>query len=132
MNPLMRLLPRKIDHLTRYFTALGILVFWGYLQRWNDKISLIFIGPPLYLAQGLKKILTSSFEQIPPSASLNHFGFLMPVTLFYFGLMGFLLKQLWNERGGIRNISITAFAAFLIYIHYTAWVNLFAYLQAPE
>lgn len=118
---------KKIHHLIRYFLLLGAGVFVGYLQRWNEDLTLLFIGPPLYLAYSLKKIIASYAGPLPPSQAVNHYAFLLPITLVYFGLIGFQLKQLYNERGFIRTLSLFALAGFLIYIHYMTWEYLLGF-----
>jgi hypothetical protein len=42
-------------------------------------------------------------------------------------VIGFQLKQLWNERGSIRFVSLGALILFLLYMHYIAWKNLSLY-----
>lgn len=118
---------QKIHHLIRYFILLGIVVFVGYLKELNDRVFLIFITPPIYLAHGLKKILSNTFS-IPSSENVIMYCFLLPVTLLYFGLLGFQLKQLWNERGTVKIAILFLFVGFFIYIHYAAWKNVMGYL----
>ena len=122
---------KKIHHLIRYFVIIGIAVFVGYLKRWQDEVFLILIGPALYLAYTLKALI-ASLVALPESEGLNYFGFLMPFCVFYFGLLAFFLKQLWNERGKIRFISLFALIAFVLYMHYAAWGSLSAYFLPPE
>ena len=121
----------KIHHLIRYFVVLGILIFFGYLKHWQDTVFLILIGPSLYLTSTLHQTITS-FISIPSSDVVIYFGFLMPICVLYFGLFGFQLKQLWNERGKVRFLSLFALIVFVFYIHYTSWKNLSAYFIAPS
>ena len=118
----------KIHHLIRYFVLLGIVVFVGYIKQLNDRIFLIFISPPIHLAHALKKFLTEYVPHIPSSPAVNTYFFLMPVTLLYFGLVGFQLKQLWNERGSVKIAILFLFVGFLIYVHYASWKNVMGYL----
>ena len=120
----------KIHHLIRYFLVLSILAFVGYLKHWNDTICLLLVGPCLYLASGLKKIIVSYVWSVPSSLNVNLYGFLLPLTVLYFGLIGFQLKQLWNERGKIRIISLVFFIGFLLYIHYKSSQYLAGYFEA--
>lgn len=121
---------KKIHHLIRYFIILGIVVFVGYIKHWQDEVFLVLIGPVIYLAYNLKEAVDSLIS-LPSSEAINHFGFLMPLCVLYFGLLGFQLKQLWNERGKVKFLSIFALISFVIYIHYAAWGNLSIYLTAP-
>ena len=124
-------LPR-IHHLIRYFVLVSILIFVGYLKQWSDNIFLLFIGPPMYLAYGLKRMIAVYLWALPVGIRLNQYLFVMPLTVLYFGFVGFQLKQLWNERGFIRTLSLFFFLAFLIYIHHLTWKNLLGYFTIPE
>lgn len=119
---------KKIHHLIRYFVFLAIGTFVGYVREINNDIFLIFVGPCVYLAQKVKGVLSSLIGAVHLSHSMSLYVFLLPVMLVYYALIGFMLKQLWNERGKIRYISVTVLSGFLIYIHYLSWKNLMAYL----
>src|SRR5205823_3724054 len=73
-----------------------------------------------------------SILPLPDSENLNYYGFLMPFCILYFGLLGFQLKQLWNERGKVRFLSLFALIAFVSYIHYISWKNLSNYFRVPD
>lgn len=118
----------QIHHLIRYFFLLGVLSFVAYIKRWSDDASLIIMGPPLYLTYGIKKLLSGI---LPSSQNIVYYAVLMPVTIFYFSAIGFMIKQLWNEKGPIRFISLFAMIGFLLYIHHTTWKNLSAYFGIP-
>ena len=120
----------QIHHLIRYFFLLGVLFFVAYVKRWSDDLSLILMGPPLYLTQALKTFV-SSFVGFPSSQTFIYYVFLLPVTMMYFGFIGFQIKQLWNEKGPIRFISLFALVGFLIYVHYLTWTNLSHYFALP-
>lgn len=109
---------KKIHHLIRYFLLLGIASFVAYLKAWNDEITFYLIGPPVYLGYFLKSGLTRLIPAIPADASFNHYAVLLPLILFYFGMVGTLLKILWNETGNMRLPTFFAFCGFLIFIHY--------------
>lgn len=123
----MTILFRKIHHLIRYFIILGILSFAGYAMQWQDNIFLLLNGPAIYIAQAIKNIVFSYLSNVPRSDTAELYIFLMPATIIYFGLTGFLLKQLWNERGFVRNFSIFMFVVFLGFIHWKTWHDLSAY-----
>ncbi len=118
---------QKVHHLIRYFVLVGIVVFVGYVKQLNDKIFLLFMAPPIYLAHGLKKIISGTIA-LPSSQTVNIYFFLMPVTILYFGLIGFQLKQLWNERGTVKIGILILFVGFLGYIHYASWKNVLSYI----
>lgn len=108
----------KVHHLIRYFLILGILTFVGYVKQWMPQIFVIFVGPAIYLAYGLKKVVVQYVWSIPSSPNVQFYGLLLPMTLLYYGLVGFQLKQLWNERGKIRLLSLAVFIGFIVFIHY--------------
>ncbi len=122
-----RLFPKKIHHLIRYFVMAGLAAFVLYWIFSGISFSLLFIGPAIYLAYWLKQLVASVFGGLPSSNFLNDFVFLLPVTIVYFGFIGFQLKQLWNERGMVRTVSLVALIVFLLYIHYRAFDNLLGY-----
>ncbi len=118
---------KKIHHLIRYFLFFGIIAFIGYIQKWANGVFLPLLGPPLYMASGLKKLFVSYIWPLSSSKQINEYGFLLPMTLFYFGFLGFQLKQLWNERGKVRFLSIFIFILFLVYVHFSAWKYIAGY-----
>ena len=124
----MSILLRHIRHLARYFALLGAAVFALHWFGIAEKIVLIFIGPPIYLAYLLKSG-AESYIEIQNTPANNHFFFLLPVTVVYYTLIGFLVKQIWNERGWIQRITFMALFTFLVFIHYGAWEWLSGYFQ---
>lgn len=128
----MKLELKKIHHLIRYFIVLAAITFVGYIKQLNDNIFLFLMGPILYLAHALKSFISSNITSLPSTDLVNDYFFILPICLIYFGLIGFQLKQLWNERGKIRFVILVVFAAFIIYIHLNASKALAVYLtQGP-
>ena len=119
----------KIHHLIRYFFILGVLTFVGYAKSWYDDAFLALIGPSLYLAYGFKNFL-SGYLPLPSSYALNYYVFLLPLTLIYFSFLGFQLKQLWNERGKIKFVSLFALIVFVVYVHFAAWKYMNSFLAS--
>ncbi len=124
----MNILFKKIHHLIRYFVILGVVSFAGYVMRWQDQAFLALCGPPIYLSYELKSLITPILPPLPASQTFILYGILLPVTIFYYGLCGFLTKQLWNERGFVRTASLLTFLAFLVFVHWKSWLNLSSYL----
>jgi len=118
---------KKIHHLIRYFVMLGVAVFTAYMKHWNDEIIMFLLGPPLYLAYFLREQVATLITLPTGQVKINHFGFLLPVTVVYYGLVGSLLKALWNEIGPMRFPSFYAFLFFIFYVHYLAGKNLLGY-----
>ncbi len=125
----MKIFPKRFGHLVRYFIFLGFLVFLSYLMRWEEILTLVMIGPVLFLAH-LLKTAASGFVPLPSSPALNDFLFVFPLTMGYFILLGFQLKSLYNERGVVRIVMVLTLSAFVIFIHFLAWKNLSDYLSA--
>lgn len=123
----MFFLLRQIRHLTRYFFILGGLAFYLHYRNSAPDFSLILMGPSIYLAYFLKLYAGTFFKNLPSTPEMNDFGYLLPVTLFYFTLLGFLFKQLWNERGFIRTLTLIALTGFLGFIHFLSWQMLSGY-----
>lgn len=123
----MFFLLRQIQHLTRYFFLLGALAFFLFYRNTVPEVSTILMGPSVYLASFVKLYAGAFFKDLPSSQKMNDFGYLLPVTMIYFTLIGFLFKQLWNERGPIRTMTIFALIGFLGFIHYLAWQFLSGY-----
>ncbi len=118
----------KIHHLIRYFLVLGIIGFIGYIRQIRDDVFFLIVGPPLYIAYSLKSFLQKNVYSIPNTEALNTYAFLLPICLFYFGFVGFQMKQLWNERGKVRLLIMAAFIGFLVYIHHLSAQSLGVYL----
>ncbi len=123
----MRLLPKKIHHLIRYFLIGGIIAFVLYWITGGARFTLLFMGPPIYLVFWMKHTLSGLTGPLPSGHFINDFIFLLPTTLIYFGAFGFQIKQLWNERGVIRTISLVALIGFLLYVHFKSLSTLSAY-----
>ena len=118
---------RKIDHLIRYFVGLGFLAAFGYIYHCQEPVFLFLVGPLIYISSPLQNSIESVIGPMNHSISTNLYGFLLPVCVVYFGVLGFQLKQLWNEQGFVRLLSMFALIAFIVFIHYTAWQNLTGY-----
>ena len=118
---------KKIGHLTRYFVLIGIIAFLLFRIGIISRIALIVIGPVIYLAYWIKNSISSLIFEIPASEAINDFVFILPMIIVYFAFVGFQLKQLWNERGLIRFLSLIALSGFLLFIHFISWKNLTAF-----
>jgi len=123
----MSFLFRHVQHLTRYFALLGLAVFALYYTGIAPKIILPLIGPVLYLAHTIKSAISSNIAALPDNEKVKMFGFLLPVTFVYYTLVGFQIKQLWNESGIARTLTLLTLLGFLVFIHFFAWHNLAAY-----
>ena len=122
----MLFLLRHVRHLTRYFFVLGGLAFYLHYQGSVPEVSLVLMGPAIFLAHFLHTNL-SVYIPVEETRQILDFGYLLPVTLFYFTLTGYLFKQLWNERGFMRTLTMVALFVFMAAIHYMSWKALAGY-----
>jgi len=127
----MKLSVGRFHHLVRYFVVFGIISFTGYVMEWVEKLFLLLCGPSLFVAYQVKAFVTKYLPQIPNTPTTDHYAFLMPIVVIYYGVMGFLIKQLWNEKGLMRTVSLLCFVGFIGYIHLTTWKYLKAFWDAP-
>ncbi len=127
---------KRIKHLSRYFGVLGLICFLGY---WFTPYSYYFLptlGPCFFLVYYLRYgglpfvgIIT---HMLPNDATFNKIFLLFPVSILYFGLIGFHLKNILNERGKIRWIILLAFLGFLGYMHFLAFHELGLYWKGSS
>lgn len=108
--------PKRIKHLARYFCVLGAICIGGY-SFGLAPIFLIFVAPPILLVYLLRTYAGVLVDWIPNNRFLYNLLLLFPITISYFGLIGFQLKNILNERGKIRFVIMLAFLFFLAYIH---------------
>lgn len=103
--------------------VIGILSLLAYGTAWNTNVCAFLSGPVFYLSYWTKSFLGRYLD----TAAVPNEIFFISMTILYFGIIGFMLKELWNERGVIRYGSILAFSLFLLYLHYKSWQVLTAY-----
>ena len=120
---------KKILHLVRYFVFIGIGAFIGYIRDIHDAF-LVPMGPSIYLAYYLKKATSLVVGKMTFSQDMDFYIFLLPVSVLYWVIIGFQFKQLINEKGLIRIISLVGLIGFLIYIHFLSYKNLSAFLYS--
>lgn len=119
---------KRIKHLARYFGVLALLIYFGYYYT-NSHYLLVLLGPIFFIAYWLKTQGVAFLAMLPNEPFFNNYFLLLPITIIYFGLVGFQFKNLINERGKIRLISILVFIAFLVYIHYLSFQELHLYWE---
>lgn len=121
--------PKKIKHLARYFGVLGVLILVGYFYSSFSNYFLIILGPAFFLAYWLRTFgpVTMITSFIPNEPLYNNLLIIF-TTIVYFGLLGFQLKNILNERGKIRLVILLVFFGFLFHIHRLAFKELSLYL----
>jgi hypothetical protein len=119
---------KRVRRLGIYFLILGVVSFLGYLYKGLGNFFLIFLGPALFLAAWLRRFGGPLVEMTPHEPLFNNYLLLLPVTLLYFGLVGWLLKNIINkERGAVRILMLALFLLFLLYVHSVAFRELGLY-----
>ncbi len=118
---------KKIRHLARYFGLLGLISLIGYGIPFLSHPFLIFMGPPFFLTVWLRTHVRFLSDLIPNEPFFNNLFLLFPVTILYFGFMGFQLKNIINETGRMRLFILAVFVGFLIYVHYLAFREISLY-----
>ncbi|MBI4115313.1 MAG: hypothetical protein HY447_01925 [Candidatus Omnitrophica bacterium] len=123
---------RRIKHLTRYFALLGLLLFAAYQYTGFGYYLLVVLGPSFYLSYWALSnggVVTSWMRDNP---LFINFLLLLPLTVIYFGLIGFQFKSVLNERGKMRIFVLLILLAFLGYIHFVAFQELSLYWHGSE
>lgn len=119
---------KRIKHLARYFGILAVLCFTGY--KFSNSLSfLALLGPPLFLVYWLRVHAGMITQWIPNTPLFNDFFLFFPITVIYFELVGFQIKNFLNERGFIRLLGLTALFVFLIYIHTVSFQEIALYWE---
>ena len=119
--------PKRIHHLARYSGVLGLLAFLGYRFTPYSDYFLSLVGPPIFVTYWLRVKGTVVTHFIPNEPLFNDYLFLLPLTVLYFGYIGFQLKNILNERGKFRSLLLLVFTVFLIYVHRAAFQELRLY-----
>lgn len=123
--------PKKIKHFSRYFGIIGFLCLVGYAYTSFSHLFLILVAPVFFITYWFR-VYTGFLSSLIPNAPFFNNLLLLFWTEIYFGLVGFQLKNILNERGKIRFLVLVAFVGFLIYIHYAAFQELNLYWTEKE
>lgn len=123
---------KRIKHLARYFGVAALACFASYQIGLFSHLFLLFLGPPFFLSAWLRMHGGAFVQWIPDSPFFNRFFLVLPLTLLYFGLAGFQLKNILNERGRLRLLSLILFLGFLLYLHYAAFQELSLYWEGSH
>ena len=124
--------PKRIRHLSRYFGMLGLLCFAGYWYTPYSYHFLPVLSPSFFLVYLFRHYAGPLVSILPNDATFNKIFLLLPMTILYFGLVGFHIKNICNERGKLRWIILIAFLGFLGYMHYLAFQELGLYWKGSE
>ena len=123
---------KKIHHLARYFGVLALICLLGYSFTGLSYPLLVLLGPPFLLTYFLRLHAGFFIGWLPNLPFLNQFLLFYPLTIIYFGLVGFQLKNIINEKGKIRILILAIFLAFLFYIHFLAFREISLYWEGSS
>ncbi len=123
---------KRVHHMARYFGILALVCLFGYSFLGLAYPMLLFLGPSLFLTYLLRTQVNFLFGWIPNIPLFNQLLFFYPLTIIYFGLVGFQLKNIINERGKIRIVILIIFVGFLVYIHSTAFKEIALYWEGSS
>lgn len=123
---------KRVHHLARYFGMLAFLCLFGYSFLGLAYPLLVLLGPPLFLTYLLRAHVGFLVGWIPNLPIVNQLFLFFPLTIIYFGLVGFQLKNIINERGKIRVVVLAVFVLFLIYIHSLAFKEISLYWEGSS
>ena len=124
----MSFLLRQVRFLYIHFILLGLAIFAAHYFSIAESYLLILSGPAIYLASFIKQILIK-FVELPKDQNSLELIFLLPIHILYFGLIGFLLKQIFSEKGLIKILTLLILIGFLGFIHVVSWKSLNLYLK---
>lgn len=119
----------RIHHLARYFGILALVCLFGYLFTPLSYLFLLFMAPAIFLTSLLRTYGGFLVGVLPDQPFFNNLFLLFPLTIIYFGLVGFQLKNILNESGKIRILVLILFILFLIYIHLFTFKELSLYWE---
>ena len=91
---MVRVLPAKIHHLIRYCLLLSVLALTSYHLNWQLNIFFAVLGPPIFISSLLKTLLTDILGDSMPA--ISNMAYAVPITLAYFRINRFLLKEPLN------------------------------------
>ena len=122
---------KRIKHLARYFGIIGFVCLVAYSFTQFGDYFLPLLSPPIFLSYWLRIYGHIVISFIPNEPLSNNLFLILPITIIYFGLVGFEIKNIINEKGKIRLLIAAAFIAFLVYIHYLSYKEIRLYLVKP-
>ena len=119
---------KRVKHLARYFGVLAVFCFVGYKVT-NALFFLFFLGPPFFLVYWLRTQAGLITEWLPNTPLFNNLFLFFPITVIYFGLVGFQTKNFLNERGLLRVLELAVLIVFLTYIHTLSFQEIALYWE---
>ena len=123
---------KRVPHLSRYFGVFAFLLLMGYAFTGLSYEFLMFLAPPFCFVSWLRVHGGFLVGIVPNELFYNNVFLLIPITFIYFGLVGFELKNILNERGKLRAVFLLAFLVFLVYLHFTTFQEINLYWAGSE
>ena len=91
------------------------------LWKTNANPTLVLIlSPVLYTANLLEK----KYSFLASTPLLDELIFVLPINLLYFGIVGYWLKRLSEERGFLKVILIFSVLLLIVFLHWQAALGL--------
>jgi len=111
---------------TFLFLVLGLVSECCLWQIKGNFFFLAVMAPVLSFAQRIESWLPFANSSTPIQ---NELIFVLPLTLLYFGLIGYWLRQILREEGFLKYFLLLCFVAFLVIIHWQAviYINTLLY-----
>jgi len=123
---------KRIPHLSRHFGFLAFTCLILYAFSGLSFQILTFLGPPLFFVAWLRVHGGFLVSIVPNDYFYNNAFLVVPATFIYFGLVGFELKNILNERGRYRIVLLVAFLVFLAYLHNATFQEISLYWEGSN
>jgi len=99
------------------FIAFGLaseLLIW---RAQKSEIFIVIMAPVLTVAHFLENLIPflKTFSSLQ-----NELALIFPVTLIYFGLVGFWMAKIFTEEGVFKYFAALCLAGFVVFIHWQA------------
>lgn len=109
------------------FILLGLASEYYFWHSQGSAAALAIMAPPLAAAQWIESKIS-----LPPGLTdfQHELMLIFPLTLVYFGLAGFWIRQICREEGLLKYLILLAFIAFLAFLHWQAFEYLDSLLNS--
>lgn len=111
--------PRRILFIGLFIAAGIILEILLWATNLNGFI-VFFLSPALSVSHWLDQ----KFSFLTSTPLANELIFVLPVNIIYFGIIGYWIKRISEERGALKVFSLIAIVLLIIFIHWQASLSL--------
>lgn len=99
------------------FLLIGLLSEFLLWKIERSDACLAIMAPVLTAAHLLENSFPF-FTTLPPIQ--NELTLVLPLTLLYFGIVGFWISKIFTEEGFLKFLTLLAFLGFVVIIHWQA------------